>query len=103
MSTCKVRLFDPKGCFTVCVSGMTVVDEIFCPPLYVTDVKSYRGADLDRIRYPTKKLKEEKIRKEFQEKINKKLNEDIEKNMEEIWEGFEIIIREEVQCLTKEK
>jgi HD superfamily phosphohydrolase YqeK len=91
MSTCKVRLFDPKGCFTVYVRGMTVVDEIFCPPLYVTDVNE------------TKKLKEEKIRKELQETINKKLNEDIGKNIEKIWEGSETIIREGVQCLTKEK
>jgi hypothetical protein len=32
MSTCEVRLFLPKGCFRAYVSGMTVVDEIFCPP-----------------------------------------------------------------------
>jgi hypothetical protein len=35
MSTCEVRLFVLKGCFPACVSGMTVVDEIFCPPLYI--------------------------------------------------------------------
>jgi hypothetical protein len=35
MSTCEVRLFVPKGGFTAYVSGMTVADEIFCPPLYV--------------------------------------------------------------------
>jgi hypothetical protein len=35
MLTCEVRLFIPKGCFTEYVSGMTVVDEIFCPPLYL--------------------------------------------------------------------
>jgi hypothetical protein len=34
MSTCEVRLFVPKGYFTAYVSGMTVVDEIFCSPLY---------------------------------------------------------------------
>jgi hypothetical protein len=34
MSTSEVKLFVPKGCFTAYVSGMTVVDEIFCPPLY---------------------------------------------------------------------
>jgi hypothetical protein len=33
MSTCEVRLFVLKGCFTAYVSGMTVVDEIFCPPV----------------------------------------------------------------------
>jgi hypothetical protein len=39
MSTCEVKLFVPKGCFTAYVSGMTVVDEIFCPPLYYCDQK----------------------------------------------------------------
>jgi 5-formaminoimidazole-4-carboxamide-1-beta-D-ribofuranosyl 5'-monophosphate synthetase len=38
MSTREVRLFVPKGCFTAYVSGMTVVDEIFCPPLYVEEL-----------------------------------------------------------------
>jgi hypothetical protein len=35
MSTCEVRLFVPKGCFTAYVSELTVVDEIFWPQLYV--------------------------------------------------------------------
>jgi hypothetical protein len=56
-----------------------------------------------RIRYPTEKLKEEKLRIEFQEKINKKLNEDIGKNMEDIWENFETITREGAQLLTEGK
>jgi hypothetical protein len=34
MSTCEVRLFVPKGYFTAYVSGMTIVDEIFCSSLY---------------------------------------------------------------------
>jgi hypothetical protein len=34
MYTCEVRLFVSKGYFTAYVSGMTVVDEIFCSPLY---------------------------------------------------------------------
>jgi hypothetical protein len=39
MSTCEVRLFVPKGCFTAYLTGMTVVDEIFCPPKYISSVQ----------------------------------------------------------------
>jgi hypothetical protein len=34
MLTCEIRLFVPKECFTAYVSGITFVDEIFCPALY---------------------------------------------------------------------
>jgi hypothetical protein len=42
MSTCGVRLLLPKGCFTAHVSGVKVVDETFCPPLYLPLILSDR-------------------------------------------------------------
>jgi hypothetical protein len=48
MSTCEVRLFVLKGCFTAYVSGLTVVDEIFCPPMSSLAIARIYGKTLPK-------------------------------------------------------